>query len=619
MAPDQGKKPDRAASADAATPKASQPKERSDEELRTLLEELQKLWPVDRKEHRERIRREVLKPYRDYHISREEATKRWKSMPKAPPQQAPSGESTSAKDEGTERTGGGGHAEDEGVHPAEAPVAPSEAETVKLPTGAEAEAARSAKEGAAPQAPSPPVAADPTTEAVPPERSARQAQAKESPAKTEARASSSTAESGSAVAGTEAAAPGEAGTPVTTPSAAEPVKEGEQAEPAPAPIANFSAAPTDGETPFTVQFADRSQGDITSWAWEFGDGATSAERTPTHEYGLAGSYSVKLTVTGPTGSSTVKRDGWITATTPPPEWKVLEPEDRSDPVPHELCTLKARDDQRNIMAASVRGKLHAHRATWRDDAFAFDWVADWTITAVSDGAGSARLSRISARAACDESVQTLKELLTGYELSVGEQDSPGEADLRRLRTFLVEGARKAQTAILREAQKRKCAPKEMHATLLLMIHTPWKQQELVGAIQIGDGAVGIYTNDDTCTLMGSADHGEFGGETRFLTTPHIEHEFNARVLFSVKKGIRCIATMCDGVSDDFFPEEKRLIELFRGNPIKELKTKDGGPVMGVMHEVVKDPREGQALVEWLRYERRGSSDDRTLVLMYRND
>jgi len=118
--------------------------------------------------------------------------------------------------------------------------------------------------------------------------------------------------------------------------------------------------------------------------------------------------------------------------------------------------------------------------------------------------------------------------------------------------------------------------------------------------------------------MGVADHGEFSSETRFLTTPNIEYEFEQRVLFTVRKNVRCLAAMCDGVADDFFPEDKRLVELFNGNPIADLKTQDGQPVKGVLHDVVKNPRNGEALLKWLKYEKRGSSDDRTLLLMHRD-
>jgi serine/threonine protein phosphatase PrpC len=300
-----------------------------------------------------------------------------------------------------------------------------------------------------------------------------------------------------------------------------------------------------------------------------------------------------------------------------PEWKVLEPEDREDAVEHEICGLVPRNSQWNLMYASVRGKLHAHRGLWRDDALTYGWTDDWTVIALSDGAGASRLSRVGARIACDEGIKALKELLNGFRLAPGDRDTPDESDLYRLRAFLEVAALRAKAAIMSEARLRQCLPSDMDTTLLLTLHTPFKDVGLVGAIQVGDGAIGILTDGETCTLMGVADHGEYSSETRFLTTPHIEYEFPQRILFSIKKGIRCIAIMCDGVSDDFFPEDKRLVELFVGRPIRDLKTKEGGPVMGVMDDVVKRPRAGNALLEWLRYELKGSSDDRTLILFYR--
>jgi PKD repeat protein len=38
------------------------------------------------------------------------------------------------------------------------------------------------------------------------------------------------------------------------------------------PISNFSASPTSGNTPLTVNFTDMSTGSPTSWYWDFGDG-----------------------------------------------------------------------------------------------------------------------------------------------------------------------------------------------------------------------------------------------------------------------------------------------------------------------------------------------------------
>ena len=304
---------------------------------------------------------------------------------------------------------------------------------------------------------------------------------------------------------------------------------------------------------------------------------------------------------------------------PKPEWKVLEPEDQDDPVEHEICDFTSLSNGWKIFAASVRGKLHAHRALWRDDAYAFDNVDGWTILAMSDGAGSAKKSRIGARIACDDSVGVLREMLAGYTMDPVEGDRPSEGNCRQLQAFLTLAACAARDGIIREAHKREVTEKDLYCTLLVLIHAQWKDLDVVAAIQVGDGAVGVFDGQDHCTLVGVADHGEYSSETVFLTSwsELVKLPYDRRVLFTMKKDVRCIALMSDGVSDDFFPEERRLIELFIGNPIQEIKTKAGEPVRGVMFEVVKEPREGQALVDWLRYEKKGSSDDRTLLLMYK--
>lgn len=50
-----------------------------------------------------------------------------------------------------------------------------------------------------------------------------------------------------------------------------------------------------------VAFRDLSYGKITSWKWDFGDGTTSAEQHPVHEYNTGGEYIVTLQVEGPRG------------------------------------------------------------------------------------------------------------------------------------------------------------------------------------------------------------------------------------------------------------------------------------------------------------------------------
>ena len=55
------------------------------------------------------------------------------------------------------------------------------------------------------------------------------------------------------------------------------------------------------------RFFDRSEGEIVSWSWNFGDGNTSDERSPYHKYELPGSYIVSLAVQGPGGTHTAQR------------------------------------------------------------------------------------------------------------------------------------------------------------------------------------------------------------------------------------------------------------------------------------------------------------------------
>ena len=77
------------------------------------------------------------------------------------------------------------------------------------------------------------------------------------------------------------------------------------------PIASFTGIPTSGIVPLTVVFKDTSTNSPTSWLWNFGDGATSTVKNPSHRYTTAGIYSVTLTSTNAFGSNTVTRTNYI--------------------------------------------------------------------------------------------------------------------------------------------------------------------------------------------------------------------------------------------------------------------------------------------------------------------
>ena len=83
------------------------------------------------------------------------------------------------------------------------------------------------------------------------------------------------------------------------------------------PVADFTASPTEGYAPLTVQFIDRSSGAITGRSWAFGDGGSDTVPDPVHTYNNPGVYTVTLTVSGPGGSHTLTRPNYITVTSIP--------------------------------------------------------------------------------------------------------------------------------------------------------------------------------------------------------------------------------------------------------------------------------------------------------------
>jgi len=71
------------------------------------------------------------------------------------------------------------------------------------------------------------------------------------------------------------------------------------------PIASFDSIPS-GCMPWTVNIRNTSLY-ATSYLWEFGDGYTSNAKDPVYTYLQAGSYQIKLTVTGPGGTDVESR------------------------------------------------------------------------------------------------------------------------------------------------------------------------------------------------------------------------------------------------------------------------------------------------------------------------
>ena len=79
--------------------------------------------------------------------------------------------------------------------------------------------------------------------------------------------------------------------------------------------AAFTPDKTSGVFPLTIAFNDRSTGSPSTWSWDFGDGTTSTDQSPSHTYTAAGKYNVSLSISDGTNSdSTTKNEiVWATA------------------------------------------------------------------------------------------------------------------------------------------------------------------------------------------------------------------------------------------------------------------------------------------------------------------
>lgn len=78
-----------------------------------------------------------------------------------------------------------------------------------------------------------------------------------------------------------------------------------------APESSFYSDKYEGCGDLDVAFFDTSWPRANSWEWDFGDGSTSLDQNPTHNYTSVGDFDVKLTATNEFGENTVTRNSVI--------------------------------------------------------------------------------------------------------------------------------------------------------------------------------------------------------------------------------------------------------------------------------------------------------------------
>jgi hypothetical protein len=305
-------------------------------------------------------------------------------------------------------------------------------------------------------------------------------------------------------------------------------------------------------------------------------------------------------------------------------WKELEP-DATLPYqkPHfrsEMVHMAGR----TMVAASRRGRSHAHNGTFRDDDFELqvNEPQAWYIMAVADGAGSAAYSRRGSQIACEKAMAVLQEKLderlTGDVGALAsawtrEQNEQLRGQIRnRIYEALSHAAYAGYKAICEEAEAMGESPKAFHTTLLLTIVRQFDFGYFVGTWWVGDGAVGVLQRGKYHKLMGIPDGGQFAGQTRFLTMPEIWADgatVAKRIEFDVVTDFTAVVLITDGVSDPKFHTDHNLLQRENWDALWD----ELNEVVDFEHDNLKADEQ---LLDWLDFWAAGEHDDRTIAILF---
>ena len=290
--------------------------------------------------------------------------------------------------------------------------------------------------------------------------------------------------------------------------------------------------------------------------------------------------------------------------------------------PDEACSSLSTENI-SVLAASKRGRSHAHVGSFRDDDYQHALVNDWVITVVADGAGSAKYSRRGAQLICEAAVQTLSQGLADdsalteavniFQQAQSENFSSLDAAQQNLQSILAgklgSAARSAEQAIqqeLAEQSSLQAEYKDFSSTALIVITKKFSFGALCAAFAVGDGAIAVYQPGEAVTLLGSADSGEFAGQTRFLDAQSVtDAAIAARTQFVVVDNLTALILMSDGVSDPWFETDAQLASINKWDALwLELVAANA-----IANE--------EKLLAWLDFWSSGNHDDRTIILVRR--
>jgi serine/threonine protein phosphatase PrpC len=285
---------------------------------------------------------------------------------------------------------------------------------------------------------------------------------------------------------------------------------------------------------------------------------------------------------------------------------------------------------KHIVVASKRGRSHANTGGFREDDFAFKHFDNtgWSVVAVSDGAGSAKLSRKGSQLACEAVITYFtenfsNEILTEFDnILLDHKNGTGEDTPKRLSHFIYNNLSKAAQFALNTiadvAKETETQLKDYYATLIFTIFKKYEFGYAILSFGVGDCPMAILNKDQSeVTLMNWLDVGEFGGGTRFINMPEIfsSDKFSTRFRFKLIDDFSYLLLMTDGIYDPKFVVEANLEKLEKWQAF--IADLGGNNEDKTKVDLNPDNKEiASQLSTWLDFWSPGNHDDRTLAIVF---
>lgn len=281
--------------------------------------------------------------------------------------------------------------------------------------------------------------------------------------------------------------------------------------------------------------------------------------------------------------------------------------------PDQATFSQINDTNKYLIAASQRGRSHAHEGKPRDDDFYihFDPISKWHVLVVADGAGSAKYARQGAAVAC-ESVGNFLKYHLPETIQCAENDMLNVTIF--LKNLLVKAAYQGLVAINEEVKKLEGSQlRDFATTIVFCITKKTDSGWLIASFGIGDSPCIVLNKTIEGLLEVSILHypeeGEFSSQTYFLTMTNLfNKDISQRVTVKLIQDINALVLMTDGIYDPKFQTRNNLEKLDSWQSFWEDMNSN-------VNLNINNKNAEQELLRWLDFWSSGNHDDRTIAML----